>query len=448
MDNNFKKLSSVGLIVPEILLPSRTNDIKTWAVPACDQFTQDRNFWKMLAKKIGGAPSTLNMILPEVYIDDDDRAARIASIHTTMREYLQKQAGVFSLPINAGIFVERTTEHGTRYGLVAAIDLEQYDWKPEAKTLIRASEGVIPERIPPRMEIRRNAPIETPHIILLINDEEDMFFSFIEKLMRGAPHIYNSELAMGGGSVKGCLICRKTDWSFIADYFIHAKRQACTDFGEENDFVFAVGDGNHSLAAAKAVWEEHKKENAGSIDLYNHPIRWALVEIENVYDNALIFEPIHRLILGVDEERILENLKRLPDFSCREAKGPSELLAVSSEPSVSHNRYGFVTKDKALLIETSDTNVATVLLDPLLQAAMQGGGADAKIDYIHGTHALFDYVYKSSSSASAGILLPPFNRKNLFKTIAEHGPLPRKSFSMGEPLEKRYYIESRRISDD
>ncbi|MDR2491377.1 MAG: DUF1015 domain-containing protein [Spirochaetaceae bacterium] len=447
MDTNFEKLSSVGLAVPEILLPAKKNDIKTWSAPACDQFTQDRDFWKRLASAIGGAPSTLHMILPEVYIDDDDRAARISAIHTTMRNYVQKQAGVFSLPINAGIFVERTTEHGTRRGLVAAIDLEQYNWAPEAKTLIRASEGVIPERIPPRMEIRRNAPVETPHIILLINDEDDMFFPLIEKLMRGAPPIYDGELAMGGGSVKGRLVCRKTDWSFIADYFIHAKRQACTDYGEGNDFVFAVGDGNHSLAAAKAVWEEHKKENAGSLDLYNHPIRWALVEIENTYDSALVFEPIHRLILGVDEARIFENLKRLPDFSCREAKGPSELLAISSDSSISHNRYGFITKDKALLIETSDTNVATVLLDPLLQAAMQDSGPDAKIDYIHGTHALFDYVYKSSSSA-AGILLPPFNRKNLFATIAEHGPLPRKSFSMGEPLEKRYYLESRRISGD
>ncbi|MDR2521526.1 MAG: DUF1015 domain-containing protein, partial [Spirochaetaceae bacterium] len=241
MDDITEKLADAALAVPEILLPSKTIELAKWPVVACDQFTQERSFWDECAAGVGDAPSALHLVLPEVYLEDADCAARIAAIRRNMARYLQHGDGdVFDWPRNAGVFVERETRHGVRRGLVIAVDLEKYDWRGGSTSMIRASEDTIQERLPPRMEIRRGAPLEIPHVILLINDEENMLFSLLEKLMRGAPYTYNIDLCAGAGNVKGRLVCRKTDWNFIAGYFTHAYRQACTAYGKERAFLFAV----------------------------------------------------------------------------------------------------------------------------------------------------------------------------------------------------------------
>ncbi|MDR0539393.1 MAG: DUF1015 domain-containing protein [Spirochaetaceae bacterium] len=456
MDSYLKKLESIGLAVPEILLPARDTDLEKWAVIACDQFTQDSGYWENLKREIGDAPSTLNMILPEAYLNGKDIDERIKAIHQTMKRYLQRQPGadsVFALPRNAGVLVERTTHHNRmRHGLVAALDLEQYDWKPDACLPVRASESVIEERLPARMQIRRNAPVELPHVILLYNDEDDLLFPFLEKLLRNAPYIYNCPLNAGGGSIRGKLICRKTDWNFIGDYFAHITRSSHT---EADAFVFAVGDGNHSLAAAKAVWEEYKQAYGDNPEIMKHPARWALVEIENIYDPGLVFEPIHRLLFNVSPELLLNTLSGLPGYSLREMETPEALAALVAEKNVPYNRYGLVfggsKPQPPLLVETADSRISTVPLDPLLDTALNEARkgahpADVQIDYVHETGALLNALARAEMSA--GIILPPFNRKSLFPTLAAHGPLPRKSFSMGEAREKRYYLESRRLFDE
>lgn len=451
MDSYIEKLSSAGLSVPEILLPAKHTDLAKWAVVACDQFTQNKSYWENLKYEIGDAPSTLNMILPEAYLEDGGIPERIAEIHQTMRRYLQRGTNnVLTLPYNAGIYVERITGNGTRRGLVVALDLECYDWKPDAKTIVRSSEGTIPERLPPRMEIRRGAPLELPHVILLFNDEEDILFTLTGKLLKGAQPIYNCGLIAGGGVVRGRLVCRKTDWNLIAGYFAHAERYAKTEFGGDNAFLFVVGDGNHSLAAAKSVWEEYKAAHGNKTETMRHPLRWALVEIENVHDESLIFEPIHRLLLNTPLDLLLSKLKELPGFHCTEIENAGKLAALVAGTVKDGNRYGIVQGRQALLIETGVTAIATVHLDPLIDAAVKeasNNGKPAQIDYVHESAALIETAAKRASEGAIGILLPPFQRGRLFSTIAENGPLPRKSFSMGEPCEKRYYIEARRLFD-
>jgi hypothetical protein len=445
VNNISKQLELSALAVPEILLPAKSNDIKTWSVVACDQFTQNRDFWSKLEKSIAKAPSTLNLIFPEVYLEDGDKEERIKNIHETMRQYLfDERETVFSKPWRAGVFVKRATHSGTRLGMVALIDLEKYDWNTGAKTMIRPSERTIEERLPVRMEIRRNAPLELPHIILLIDDENNMLFPLLEKLTRGQECIYNCGLQSGGGSIQGHLLCRNTDWSLIAGFFTYFYRQAVTKYGEEDAFLFAVGDGNHSLASAKAVWEEYKKAHSEDQDLMEHPARWAMVEIENVHDGAIAFEPIHRLLLGVKRENLINALKKLPDAVCKEVQNQEAALALVNEKDSGGNRYGLITKDQTFVFETSDVKTATVALDPLLAEALEQS-AGGKIDYVHEWKALLEAVNKNEAEDASGILLPPFNRYTLFKTISESGPLPRKSFSMGAALEKRYYLEARRL---
>ncbi|MDE5897851.1 MAG: DUF1015 domain-containing protein, partial [Treponemataceae bacterium] len=303
-----KRFSELGIHVPEILLPAAL-DTGTWPVIACDQYTQDRRYWEEVAARVGARPSALRVIFPEVYLNDGGRNERIEAVRNAMREYLS--SSVFAPPRRGFVYVERKTAYGrTRKGLVAAIDLEAYEWKPFSTALVRATEATIVGRIPPRMEIRRGAPLELPHIMLLADDASKTFVEAVGARAKasGADVLYDGALMMNGGSISG--------WAVDSPELLESARGALERLAAEHQaadgstFLFAVGDGNHSLATAKAVWEERKAERiaagASAGELADDPVRYALVEIVNIYDDGLTFEPIHRVFFHADAGVLVE----------------------------------------------------------------------------------------------------------------------------------------------
>ncbi len=316
-----QKLNKLGLEVPFILLPkfaqTSPSELAKWPVIACDQFTQDRDYWERAKIATAGSPSTLNLIFPEIYLCDDDVGQRITNIHSTMKRYLQEN--VFAKARQGFIYIERDTPYyKKRRGLIAAIDLEQYDWHPQSRPLIRCTEGAVPERLPPRMDIRRGAPLELPHVILLIDDETDSLLPAISEIVKNTTPCYSTPLMMDSGSVTGWFLDIENGEetvSLITEKFDALYNRSTGRYdGEGKPFLFAVGDGNHSIAAAKGIWEEYKTANgykaAGQLEaawqpeaakdsLPVHPCRYALVEIENIYDPAIQFEPINRVVFDV-----------------------------------------------------------------------------------------------------------------------------------------------------
>ena len=287
-----KNFSPFGLIVPEILLPKKEIPLKQWAVVACDQYTQDREYWKRSEAEAAGA-STLHLILPEVYLNDQDKPQRIKQIRSAMKSYLDE--GIFREPYEGFIYLERTTQYGrVRKGLMVAVDLESYEWKPFSKALIRATEATIPDRIPPRMEIRRGATLELPHIMLLVNDKAGVLVEACGKAVKSqlvAP-LYQGDLMMNAGSIVGYPV----DGALLDSCYTALEQLAQENTSAPGDtFLFAVGDGNHSLATAKAVWDEFKEKELATgkslADLEACALRYALVEIVNIYDEGLTFEP-------------------------------------------------------------------------------------------------------------------------------------------------------------
>jgi hypothetical protein len=440
-----QRLAKVGLEIPEILLP-RGGDVSQWAVVACDQFTQDRGYWEKARKAADGAPSTLNLIFPEVFLADNDPAGRIADIHRAMRHY--RDTGVFADSRRGLVYLERDTPFNRgRKGLVAAVDLEQYDWSPTKRPLIRPTEGTIQERLPPRMDIRRSAPLETPHILLLIDDDTDTLLRGLGERAKKTAPVYQGKLMLDSGSISGWFLDAPDDWAFLTSGIEELARRALTRYSAENTsgtspFLFSVGDGNHSLASAKGIWEEYKVQHGNGPNPPVHPCRYALVEIENIYDSAIKFEPIHRVMFGLDPRQTLDLLAALPGFSSREISDRAELVRLTAEP-VNGNRFGMVSGGRYSLLETSAGGVATASLQPLLDTAL-GNNSALSIDYIHGEEELFRLAADPGKPAT-GILLPPVQKAGFFETVARSGALPRKSFSMGEAAEKRFYIECREL---
>lgn len=458
MDTYRQKLASLGLEIPSILLPEKSQsaaafDMQKWAVIACDQFTQSGDYWKKIKDTVSLSPSTLNLIFPEVFLSDGNEKARIAGIHSNMRRYLKE--GVFGEPHKGFIYIERDTPfQKKRRGLIAAIDLEKYDWKPRSRPLIRCTEGTVAERLPVRMDIRRSAPLELSHILLLIDDDTDSLLPAIAELAKNAAPLYNTPLMMDCGNVAGWLLKEEEDshnrqtFAFIAEKLEELCSRSVSRYGGKEKyeflpFLFAVGDGNHSLAAAKGIWEEYKAANNCTAEkLPSHPCRYAMVEIENIYDPAIQFEPIHRLILNAGFDETLSILSSLPDFSCR-FKDNAEELAKLCTCMPAANRFGVISKGRYALIETSFAGIATAGLQPLLDSALQDG-KPLSIDYIHDKEELLRLA-EDKNSITTGILLPPVQKSGLFETVARLGPLPRKSFSMGHSAEKRFYLECRSL---
>jgi len=440
--NHTETFKKYALSVPDILLPRDRAGLSRWAVIACDQFTQDRDYWKNAALRAGDAPSTLNIILPEVYLEDEGRNERLAAIRTTMQSYLA-EPGVFAPPVHGFVYIERKTAYGRiRKGLVASIDLDAYDWKPDSTALIRATEATIVDRIPPRMEIRRDAPVESPHIMLLVNDPAKTLVEGTGSRVRTAAPLYETKLDPDSGSITGWTVSSDADLAYAADAVSALARAGTAPDG--SSFLFAVGDGNHSLATAKAVWDEFRTAHeadarAGKIDLENHPARFALVEIVNLYDDGLTFEPIHRVLFDTNTATLSAFLAKKLGGTLNAAgseKELEELVAAKNE-----TRFGFVCGGICSYLDTPDSALAVSRLQPALDEFLALNPA-VKIDYIHGSEEVFR-LGKDRNNVS--LLLPPVEKDSFFGTISTGGPLPRKSFSMGEASEKRFYLECRRL---
>ena len=458
-----KTFNELGIQIPEILLPAN-NNIEKWSVVACDQYTQDREYWQKVETETNGFPSALNIIFPEVYLNDDNKQERINKIKETMNEYLS--SSVFAKEQKQFIYLERTTAYNrTRKGLMIAIDLETYEWKPFSKALIRATEATIVDRIPPRMEIRRGAPLEMPHIMLLINDKDVDLINNIGNIAKknNKSPVYNDKLMQNSGSIVGWSISEENEIQYVLESINKIAEKNIQDDG--STFLFAVGDGNHSLATAKAIWDEFKEANGGTKspdgtisipkELENHNARFALVEIVNIYDTGLTFEPIHRVLFNVKSQDLLINLAEklngtVTDFDTAEA------LENNVKNSVAN--FGFTyTEDgiqKYKCLSTNITELAVSKLQPVLDDFIKNAPnqhicddngcrlARPEIDYIHGSAEVFR-LGKQENAIS--ILLPPVEKDSFFQTISKTGPLPRKSFSMGEADEKRFYLECRKL---
>ena len=449
-------LETYGLKIPQILLPKDKANLKKWSVIACDQYTQDKDYWKKVEQEVADFPSTLKITLPEVYLGDSDKQDRINNINKTMKEYLSNN--IFSSPVEAMIYIERTTGYGRmRKGLVTAIDLETYDCKPFSTALIRATEATIFDRIPPRMEIRRDAPIELPHIMLLVNDSEKSLVEKTGELAKSKSALYDTDLMMNSGHITGWQVSDKDEIANVENALNQiAKKQTQKD---SSIFMFAVGDGNHSLATAKAIWDELKTKNGGTKNsdgsisipqgMENHNARFALIEIVNIYDDGLTFEPIHRVLFNVENllEKVAEQFKKINCFVGIEEVSSEKDLANAVENS--NADFGFVFEENGKVtykvLKTNIQELAVSKLQPALDeilADCKKENIDCEIDYIHGTEEVFRLGGKNNATT---ILLPPIAKDTFFATIANSGPLPRKSFSMGEASEKRFYMECRQL---
>ena len=431
-----KTFEQMGIKVPEILLPKNL-DVSTWAVVACDQYTQDREYWKKVQEITNGKNSTLNIILPEVYLNDSDKKERIQKIRKTMTEYIENN--VFSEPQKEFVYVERTTKYGRcRKGLVLAIDLETYEWKPFSKSLIRATEATIVSRIPPRMEIRQGAPLESPHIMLLVNDSENLLIEGIGKRVFKNQTIYSGSLMQDSGSIKAWSVSSKEDIEYVRNSLEAIAQKNTAPDG--STFLFAVGDGNHSLATAKAVWEEYKKQNPNET---NSSVRYALVEVVNIYDTGLTFEPIHRVLFNADADLLIEKLTQKLGGTIEKLFSQDEL---EKEVKGSKNNFGVLFthsgKKEYVLLKTKIQGLAVSSFQPVLDDILKADFPNAEIDYIHGSDEIFRLSEKENT---IGLLLPPVEKGSFFASIDKNGPLPRKSFSMGEADEKRFYLECRKL---
>ncbi len=437
-----KNLTELGIRVPDILLPARM-DTGTWAVIACDQYTQDNAYWENARSTAADKPSTLNLILPEIYLGKNDTDQRIQHIKQTMRSYLD--SGVFAPAVNAFIYIERTTAYGrTRHGLLAAIDLETYEWKPFSTALIRATEATIVERIPPRKAIRTGAPLELPHIMLLADDPDHALVEHTGELVKrsGAQPVYEGPLMLNGGSIKGWKV-----QSLQAVQHIQEALNAIADRHTAPDgsvFLFATGDGNHSLATAKAVWDEYK----AAAHVSDGPARYALVEIVNIYDTGLTFEPIHRVVFNADPDALVSRIQKA--CAGRQVRMESaQALADAVHKSAASFGFSYTAGGipQYIKLDTDIKELAVSRLQPELDAFIaehnaRAAGQPISVDYIHGDMETLRLGEREHTTA---ILLPPIAKDSFFSTISSTGPLPRKSFSMGHADEKRFYLECRRL---
>lgn len=405
----------MDIFVPTDILLPRVKDYEKWAVIACDQFTSQPEYWQRVRERVGGAPSSLRLILPEAELGahDGERAAEIAE---TMARYLRD--GVFKEHPGCMIYVERTLTDGrVRRGVVGALDLEAYDYREGAQPPVRASERTVAERIPPRVRIRRGAPLELPHVLLLCDDERRALIEPLTACRDGMEKLYDFDLMLGGGHVAGWLMQGGTLEAFVQRLRDYTERRRA----QQGGVVFAVGDGNHSLAAAKACYEEQKRaagEKAAAL-----PSRFALVELQNLCDEAQTFEPIHRLVKTDDPAGLLARMK---EAVCAAEGHPVRWYAAGESRTV------YLGRDRGPL----PVGVLQAFLD-----------ADARehpcaIDYIHGEEALRELA---AGAGVIGFALPSVDKGGLFAGIASDGALPRKAFSMGRAQEKRYYLEARKI---
>ncbi len=408
-----------GLRVPEILLPDENYDLSQWTVIACDQFTSQPEYWDRVRSRVFNKPSTLHITYPEAWLDQGD--ARIESINRKMLVYEQE---VLNRCVKGMVLVEREIATGKRIGLLAAVDLEKYDFSVGSQSLIRATEGTVLERIPPRVKIRRNAALETPHILVLVNDPGRTLINPLYAARDSLEKLYDFDLMLGGGHIRGWQVDR-------FDSVLPALEGL---YQAADGLLFAVGDGNHSLATAKQCWLD-LKPSLTEEQRENHPARFALVELTNLHDDALTFEPIHRVIFGADPVELAY------DFGLWLAGQGMKLSICTADKAMFRWIQGYRTLPYTIenLNQPLPLAVLQAFLDEWL-AQHQG----ASIDYIHGEDAARQL---SEAKETTGILLPAMDKFILFEAVRKGGALPRKAFSMGEAVEKRYYLECRKIQE-
>lgn len=408
-----------AVAIPDILLPKDGTDFKKWAVIACDQYTSEPEYWEACDRYVADAPSALRIVLPEVKLGietEEQIAEDLKDIASNIDRYISE--GVWADPVEGFIITDRSTSlHPSRRGIMLAVDLETYEFKPGNKALIRATEGTVLSRIPPRVKIRANAKVELPHIMLLYDDPED---KVITNALNDNPDIiYDTDLMQGSGHITGRLI---KSGSATAERIVKDLSSLLSDDG----LLFAVGDGNHSLASAKAHWE-NVKAGLNEEQRKTHPARFALAEAVNIHDKGLDFEPIHRVIFDITKEEFMSKAEEFfkdNGMSVQEAEGQS--FTVVSEGS----------EDTVITLSNPPHTLAVGSVQMMIDKL------GLNCDYIHGE----DSVRKLASGNAVGILVPGISKDTFFETIETEGVFPRKTFSMGEAFEKRFYLEARKIT--
>lgn len=409
-----------------IFLPKNT-DMTKWSVVACDQYTSEPEYWNDVEKIVGDAPSTLKLTLPEIYLEDENISERIAKINSNMKALLDED--FFNEYKDSMIYLERTQSDGKiREGLIGVVDLEAYSYEKGAETPIRATEKTVIERIPPRVKIRENAPLELPHIMILIDDDKKQIIENLKNKVSEDDIVYDFDLMKNGGHVKGYLLNEETmdevdkGLKELADKEVFAKKY---DVNNKEVLLFAMGDGNHSLATAKACYEK-LKEIMSEEEYLNNPARYALVELVNLHSPVLEFEAINRVIFNTEPEKLLNSLKEYYQIN---KDGNGQKIEVITNDV-----------DEKWYIENPKSNIAVGSIQIFLDEYLKNN--EGKIDYIHGEETTKNLA---KQSGNVGFIFEAMPKNELFKTVILDGSLPRKTFSMGHSYDKRYYLESRKI---
>lgn len=415
--------SDIAVHPANILLPAGGIRPETWACVACDQYTSQPDYWEKVSTLVGTAPSTLNLMLPECYLSES--ASRVPQIHASMKAYLEN--GMLTSGVSQGfVLCERTIASGTRLGLVCAIDLEDYDFAKGSLPLVRPTEQTIASRLPARLAIRRGAPVELGHIMILIDDPDRLVLEPLQKKKAALRKLYDFDLMMNGGHLAGWAVESKEDLDAVSSAMHTLKNRLGPD-----PMLLAVGDGNHSLATAKAYWNEIRG-TLSEKEREDHPARFALCEIVNIHDEALLFEPIHRVITGVSSELLLQSWA---DYASAHGMTLSDSGEGHSFTAVT------VSGDRKITVGSPEGAIPTETIQKFLDSFLSEH-PEAEIDYIHGDDSLRSLVTKDTVT---GFLLPAIDKTTFFEDVLTLGVLPRKTFSMGEADEKRFYMESKQI---
>ena len=404
----------LGIRPGDLLIPKKAYLSSKWPVVALDQYTSQPEIWKEAEKRIGEHPSTLRLVVPEAYLNEAEERSKKAC--QVMEDYLKRD--LFDRLEDSFVLLERETQSGRRTGLVVCVDLEDYDYLEGSQPLIRATEETVQSRIPPRLKVREQSKLEVSHAMLLADDPEDSLLGPLYQKRETLKKIYDLPLLMKGGQVRGWQVWDEEDKKALA-----ARVQALKDGMQEGGFLFAVGDGNHSLATAKASWEK-QKQGLSQDEQERHPARFAMAELVNLHSGALLFEPIHRIAFDTGRQELFDILAPL---SPEKAKDKPDLILLDQDG------------DLPLKINQAGDELVIAAVQRLLDQAQ------LKLDYVHGEDALRDIQEKRGGT---GILMPGFEKSRLFPTVQRDGKLPRKTFSMGEANEKRFYLEARRIRDN
>lgn len=428
--------------VPQIMMPKSGTDLSKWAVVACDQYTSQPEYWDQTDEIVGSAPSTLRLTLPEVYLEEADVSDRVDDIHRTMAQYVQD--GILT-ELPAGMVLTERFSGGScpRRGLMLSVDLEAYDYKPGSQSLIRPTEKTVEERIPPRLKVRQGASLELPHIMLLIDDPNRTVIEPLFDRLDRFQKLYDTDLMQDGGHINGWFIPQGAETDAIenglaalCDRDTFNKKYSLTK--DLALLPFAVGDGNHSMATAKAYWET-VKAGLSPEEQADHPARFALVEVVNIHDESLIIEPIHRVMFNVSANHLLESAKKFYG-----AHGCTVSIAGSAEHAADTHVFPFctATRRETLVVKNPKWSIPLATLQAFLDDYL-AKNTDARIDYIHGEDVVSQL---GSKEGNMGFLLPDIEKNDLFRGVILDGVLPRKTFSMGEAHEKRYYMEAKRIT--